>query len=106
MSVVLPAPLSPTRPTTSPGMMSRLTSLTAVSPPNRLTRLRTDSIGSMSASLRSADDHVPRLVDEHREDDHDADDDELPERVDAQQDEAGDQDGDDERPDDRAHHVP
>src|SRR3954466_8176891 len=96
MSVDLPAPLSPTRPTTSPGMISRLTSLTAVRPPKRLTRLRTESIASISARLRSTGDHVTRLVDEHREDDHDADDDELPVRVDAQQDEAGDQDGDDE----------
>ena len=41
--VDLPAPLSPSRPTTSPAFTPRLTSFTAVRPPKRLTILRTSS---------------------------------------------------------------
>ena len=53
MSVDLPAPLSPTRPTTSPARTSRLTPLTAVRPPKRLTRSPTASIGGSTGASTS-----------------------------------------------------
>ena len=47
MRVHLPAPLSPSRPTTSPAFTPMLTLFTAVRPPNRLTMLRTSSTYSI-----------------------------------------------------------
>src|SRR5215472_2815797 len=78
--VDFPAALSPTNPSTSPGYKSRLTSLTAVRPPNRLTRFLTESIASINLpSFHSANDQVARLIDQNRQDHHDADNDILPE---------------------------
>src|SRR5215469_6953270 len=68
MRVDFPAALSPTKPTASPGYTSRLTWLTAVKPPNRLTRFLTESIGSMKLSrFHPADNEVARLIDQYRQ---------------------------------------
>src|SRR6516162_4355902 len=80
--VDFPAALSPTNPTTSPRYNSKLTSLTAVKPPNRFTRFLTESTGSISlADFHSADNKIARLVDQHRKYYDDADHDILPERL-------------------------
>src|SRR5215469_7652574 len=106
MRVDFPAALSPTKPTTSPGYTSRLTWLTAVRPPNRLTRFLTESIGSIRLShLHLADDEVARLVNQHRQDDNKSDNDILPERLYVEHDKTGRHDRDDERADQSPAHA-
>src|ERR671915_294387 len=51
MSVLLPAPFSPTRAWTSPGRRSKSTSSTAVTPPKRLVTLRRRKIAGASATV-------------------------------------------------------
>src|SRR5688572_1903482 len=103
MSVDFPAPLSPTRPTTSPGAISRSTPPTAVRPPNRLTMPRKESMGSTARlPFCSPNNEIARLVNEYGEDNHRANDDELPERLDVQHDKACLQHGNNQRADNRA----
>src|SRR6476646_7255291 len=52
--VDLPAPFSPTSATTSPGATSKLTSLTAVMPPNRFVTRSTATAGSAPSGCTSA----------------------------------------------------
>jgi hypothetical protein len=47
MSVVLPAPLAPMSPTTSPGAMRRSTPPTATTSPNRRTTRRASASGAL-----------------------------------------------------------
>src|ERR1700751_753612 len=90
MRVDFPAALSPTKPTASPGYTSRLTWLTAVRPPNRLTRSLTESIGSMKLSrFHPTDDEVARLIDQHLQYHDYADHDVLPEGLHVEHDKAG-----------------
>src|ERR1700736_2196579 len=80
--VDFPAALSPTSPTTSPGYTSKLTWVTAVKPPNRLSRFLTESMGSMSLSrFHLADDEVARLIDQHRQYHDDTNNNILPKRL-------------------------
>src|SRR5437773_10989775 len=88
MSVVLPAPLPPTRPTTSPGYRSMVTPLTARTPPNETWMFRISMSGTRcgatpgvssdpltaivgSGRLSAADERVE--PDRHDEDDPDHD---------------------------------
>src|SRR5260370_19572777 len=88
--VDFPAALSPTNPTTSPGYTSKLTWLTAVRPPNRLTRFLTESMGSISLSrFHLADDEVARLIDQHRQYHDDTDNNILPEGLHVEHDKTG-----------------
>src|SRR3974390_231335 len=88
--VDFPAALSPTSPTTSPGYMSKLTWLTAVRPPNRLTRFLTESMGSISLSrFHPAYDEVARLIDQHGQYHDDTDNNILPERLNVEHDKTG-----------------
>src|ERR1700722_7986915 len=80
ISVDLPAPLSPAKATTSPGKTSRETLFNAWTPPKCLETLRTPRIGASSLNLPSSQKTTLRLIDEHRNNDHGADRDELPER--------------------------
>src|ERR1700751_189606 len=98
--VDFPAALSATNPSTSPGYKSRLTSLTAVKPPNRLTRCLTESIASISlASFHSPNHQVARLIDQHRQYHDDADPDILPERLHVEDNKTGCHYRDTQRPD-------
>src|SRR6516164_5514525 len=100
ISVDFPAALSPTNPSTSPGYKSRLTSLTAVRPPNRLTRCLTESIASISlSSFHSPNDEVARLIDQNRQYHDDADNDILPERLHVEHNKTGRHHRDNQRPD-------
>src|SRR5271157_2696048 len=49
MQVVLPDPLGPTRPSTSPGIKWKLAPSSAENPPKRLTSLSTPSSGTFAA---------------------------------------------------------
>src|SRR5271168_2973705 len=86
--VDLPAPLSPAKATTSPGCTSSETPASACTPPKCLLALRTARMGARSLSLAPSEIPALRLVDQHRNDDHGADRDELPERLDVDEDEA------------------
>src|SRR6516165_1944912 len=93
--VDFPAALSPTNPTTSPRYNSKLTSLTAVKPPNRFTRFLTESTGSISlASFHPANDKIARLIDQHRQYHNHANNDILPERLHVEHDKTGRHHGD------------
>src|ERR1019366_3436560 len=59
MQVVLPDPLGPTRPSTSPGMRWKLAPSSAQKPPKRLTTLSTRSRGVFSAHLSGDIDPPP-----------------------------------------------
>ncbi|CAB4810909.1 unannotated protein [freshwater metagenome] len=54
MAVLLPAPLGPMRPTTSPGFTSTLNSNSATTPPKRTVRPRTSSTLAGTCSVLSA----------------------------------------------------
>src|ERR1700754_778957 len=71
ISVDLPAPLSPSRPSTSPLPRCRLTSRSAVTGPKRLATCSTRRTSSDTAPLPDATDVD---VDHHRDDDRDAED--------------------------------
>src|SRR5262245_51665794 len=88
MRVDLPAPLSPASATTSPACSSIDTLSSACTPPKRLETLRTESSGAASVILPSSGEAPLALVDQHGDDDHDADGDELPERLDVDEDES------------------
>src|SRR5208337_640560 len=102
MIVDLPAPLSPASATTSPGWTSKDTAFSACTAPKDFETFRIDRIGSASLNLSPSHQAALGLVDEHRNDDDDADRDELPERLDIDKDETVLDDGDDERAGDRA----
>src|SRR5206468_11920049 len=57
MSVVLPEPFGPMRPNRSPAFTDKLTRLSAVKPPNRLTRPSTSSNAPAIASAPSQASH-------------------------------------------------
>src|SRR5271163_700025 len=80
--VDLPAPLSPARATTSPGCTSSETPASACTPPKCLVALRTARMGARSLNLTPSQKPPLRLIDQHGNDDHRADRDELPERLD------------------------
>src|SRR5512135_824124 len=86
MKVDLPAPLSPTRPTTSPALISRLTLSTAVRPPKRLVRFAACKRGVMSIS--SLPQLLAELIHDNGEDHHCPDRHKLPEGTNAQHNEA------------------
>src|SRR5690348_10708607 len=71
ISVDLPAPLSPSRPSTSPFLRCRLTSRSAVTGPNRFATFSTRRTSSDTASPPHPADVD---VDDHRDDDRDAED--------------------------------
>src|SRR3954454_9505546 len=70
-SVDLPAPLSPSRPSTSPCLRLRLTSRSAVTGPNRLATFSTRRTSSDTAP---PPDPADPDVDHHRDQDRDAED--------------------------------
>src|SRR6202012_271197 len=98
ISVDLPAPLSPSRPSTSPLRRCRLMSRRATVGPNRLPTCSTRStsssdvvgstIFSRSATAGPRSDAGDEGVDGHRQDDRDADVEELVVGVDALEDQA------------------
>src|SRR6266700_7038415 len=98
MSVDFPAPLSPNSPTTSPGYICMLTRLTATRPPKRLFRSLISRMGCVFCAsdinkisfVRSTTfDHTFfRLINKDGQDNHRANGNELPERIDAQKDQA------------------
>src|SRR3954469_9094489 len=99
ISVDLPAPLSPSRPSTSPLPTCRLISRSAVTGPKRLATPSTRRTSSDTAALpHPADVHV----DDHRRQDRDAQDEVQVVRVDALQCEAVAQDAQEQRADERA----
>src|SRR5208283_4693130 len=102
MIVDLPAPLSPASATTSPGWTSKDTAFSACTAPKAFETFRTDRIGSASLNLSPSRQAALGLVDEHGNDDHDADRDELPERLDIDENETVLDDRDHQRPGDRA----
>src|SRR3954465_8378981 len=82
MRVDLPAPLSPSRPSTSPLPRCRLMSRSAVTGPKRLetcSTARTSSAGTAAPLSHASDVHV----DDHRNQDRDAQDEVQVVRVDA-----------------------
>src|SRR5437588_1659542 len=119
--VDLPAPLSPSNPSTSPFLKCRLTSLSAVTGPKRwgMCATRRTSSGADSgpttagavvaasakpgmSSARTRDEHVRR----HRDDDRQAAVEEQVVGVDALQDQSVLEDAEKERADERAHDGP
>src|SRR5271165_4076868 len=82
MMVDFPAPLSPASATTSPGWTSNDTPFKACTAPKAFETLRTERIGSASLNLSPSHEATLGLVDEHRNDDDNADRDELPKRLD------------------------
>src|SRR5690349_23841124 len=82
ISVDLPAPLSPKRPSTSPLPRCRLTSRSAVTGPKRLAMCSTTSTSSGGTAAPLS--HAPDVdVDDHRDQDRDAEDEVQVVRVDA-----------------------
>src|SRR5271170_4780718 len=102
MMVDLPAPLSPASATTSPGWTSNDTAFSAWTAPKAFETFRTDKIGSASLNGSPSHQATLSLVDEHRDDDDNADGDELPERLDIDEDQTILDDRNDERAGDRA----
>src|SRR5690242_10189681 len=101
MSVDLPAPLSPNSPSTSPFPRCRLTSRSAVTGPKRLAMCSTTrtSSGGTAAPLS----HAPDVhVDDHRDQDRDAEDEVQVVRVDALERQSVAQDAEEERAEQRA----
>src|SRR5688500_16292573 len=90
--VDLPAPLSPASASTSPACSRKETCCSAWTPPKRFERPRASSSGPAPGCscfiLDLALEAAPRLVDQDRDDDHHADRDELPERLDVDEHEA------------------
>src|SRR5258705_12192880 len=96
MSVVLPAPLPPTTPTTSPGYRSRVTPATARTPPNATWMFRSSTSGTRGPATpcasgvrvsiaRSTHSPTEHGVEADRRDEHDADHDVLSWRIDKEQ---------------------
>src|ERR1700712_2126049 len=104
VKVDFPAPLSPANATTSPARRVKSTRSSACTPPKRLDKPRTSSTGSCGWSLIDASSaEAPlALVDQHRDDDHHAHRDELPERLDIEEHQAVLDHRDDQRADDGA----
>src|SRR5437588_6993573 len=121
ISVDLPAPLSPSSPSTSPFFRCRLTSLSAVTGPKCLAMCSTRSTSSGAdsgpttagagvaasakpgmPSARAADEHVRR----HRDDDREAAVEEQVVGVDSLQDQTVLEDPEEQRADERAHDRP
>src|SRR3984957_7707880 len=96
MMVDLPAPLSPASATTSPGWTSTDTPFSACTAPKAFETSRTDKIGSASLNNSSSHEAPLSLVDQHRNDDDNADGDKLPERLDVDEDQTVLDDRDDE----------
>src|SRR5262249_60340504 len=107
ISVDFPAPLSPSRPTTSPRLIAKLTLFTATKPPKRFVMFLTERSGSVMSSAPRATtrNQVARLVDQHGDNDDRTDHDELPESLDVEHHQPGRQDRDDEGPDYRPYHC-
>src|SRR5262245_53260519 len=84
--VDLPAPLSPASASTSPRCSSKPTCSSAVTPPKRLVRPRTERIAGSLGIAGLAGQLLARLVNQDRDDDDDTDGDELPERLDVDED--------------------
>src|SRR4051795_602794 len=74
MRVDLPAPLSPSSPSTSPLRRCRLTSRSAVTGPKRLEMCSTRRTSSVSATAAPLPDPTDIDVDHHRAEDRDAED--------------------------------
>src|SRR6266849_548592 len=117
MSVVLPAPFPPTRPTTSPAKRSIVTPLTARTPPKWTWMLRISTSGTRCATgagvgvvcvsmIRSTYAPAHECVEAHGHDEHQADDDVLRGRVDEEQHHPRAQRLHDHRAEDRAGHRP
>src|SRR3954468_2296306 len=101
ISVDLPAPLSPSRPSTSPLPRRRLMSRSAVTGPKRLdtcSTTRTSSAGTAAPLSYPPDVHV----DDHRDQDRDAEDEVQVVRVDALEYQAVTQDAQEEGAEERA----
>src|SRR4051812_37156077 len=99
ISVDLPAPLSPSSPSTSPFLRYRLTSRSAVTGPNRLATFSTRRTSSDTAPPSDPPDvHV----DDHRDQDPDAEDEVQVVRVDALERQAVAQDAKEQRAKQRA----
>src|ERR1700751_824599 len=103
MSVDLPAPLSPSSPSTSPFFRCRLTSRSAVTGPKRL---------EMCSTRRTSSDTAPPPeppdvhVDDHRDKDREAEDEVQVVRVDALERQALAQDAEEQRAEQRADRRP
>src|SRR4051812_24003474 len=103
ISVDLPAPLSPSSPSTSPFLRCRLTSRSAVTGPNRLATFSTRRTSSDTAPPPDpADPHV----DHHRDQDRDAEDEVQVVGVDALERQAVAQDAEEQRAEQRADRRP
>src|SRR3954453_10288445 len=113
MSVDLPAPLSPSRPSTSPLRRCRLMSRSAVTGPKRLEMCSTrstssDARASSGVTMRSSAKAAPLSdasdvdVDDHRDEDRDAEDEVEVVGVDALEREAVAQDAEEQRAEQRA----
>src|SRR5690242_20466761 len=100
--VDLPAPLSPASASTSPGKRSKDTRSSAATPPKCFDSSRADRIGCRSFIAHALGQPLLALVDHHRDDDDDADRDELPERLDIDEHQAELDHRDDQRADHRA----
>src|SRR3954470_20142970 len=99
ISVDLPAPLSPSRPSTSPLRRRRLTSRSAVTGPKRLETLSTRRTSSDTAPPPDATDVD---IDDHRDQDRDAEDEVEVVGVDALERQPVAQDAEEQRPEQRA----
>src|SRR5262249_46031613 len=99
ISVDLPAPLSPSSPSTSPFWRCRLTSRSAVTGPKRLATFSTRRTSSDTAP---PPDTADVDVDDHRDDDRDAEDEVQVVRVDALERQAVAQDVEEQRAEQRA----
>src|SRR5689334_10517325 len=103
ISVDLPAPLSPSRPSTSPLPRCRLMSCSAVTGPKRLATFSTRRTSSDTAPPpHAADVHV----DDHRDEDRHAEDEVEVVRVDALEHQAVAQDAEEQRAEQRAERRP
>ena len=100
MRVDLPAPLSPASATTSPGW-TRTNLAEGLHAAECLETLRTERIVAASLDLASSGETALGLVDQHGDDDHGADGDVLPERLDVDEHQPIVDHGDDEGAGDR-----
>src|SRR5689334_3070303 len=94
MTVDLPAPLSQASVTTSPACTSNETLLSACTLPKCFETWRTERMGAVSLNVAPSGEAALGLIDQHRDDDHRADGDELPERLDIDEDQPVLDDGD------------
>src|SRR4051812_29239140 len=103
ISVDLPAPLSPSSPSTSPRRRCRSSPRSAVTGPKRLTIPSTRRTSSSWSAKAAPLPHAPDVgVDDHRDEDRDAQDEVEVVRADALQREAVAQDAEEQRTDHRA----